>query len=311
MSRPSLVILDHFHRQIQEHHFLTPSRGPIPLHFNPATRSLAEFLWPCDGESRTKVTPDRLESFRRTHEFRAPCCLCPFLDQSYQHKEAVIGIIEVAHSLLDTSHSTFDGEYVAVCAAQRCGYSLRLEIFYPFDNLRIRAYPKRDVALPVQASVRVSEDLGPDVNHVGLSRLLDGSVSRVRGQRNRLALMRPDVPWKARDSFIDKLYKGIPESEFWRTFVQCTECKGVVLRLGMFTSHYCRTPGPAAHTTLHYHIQPPSSGESGSSSSVDQTELGVAEGGDDCETESEDEDSEQEDIEDIAGYFRVRQTERS
>lgn len=63
-----------------------------------------------------------LEAFRRTHDFRAPSCLCAFLDDE-DYSESVIGIVEVARGNADGNHdSIMNGQYVAACARQRCGY---------------------------------------------------------------------------------------------------------------------------------------------------------------------------------------------
>lgn len=39
------VICAHFLRQIEANHVCTPSRVPIPLHFDAATQSLSEWAW--------------------------------------------------------------------------------------------------------------------------------------------------------------------------------------------------------------------------------------------------------------------------
>ncbi|KAJ3549637.1 hypothetical protein NMY22_g804 [Coprinellus aureogranulatus] len=299
------VILGHFLRQIQEHHFLTPTRAPIPLHYNPSTKSLTEFFWPRDSESGAQVTPDMLETFRRTHKFRGPCCLCPLLDKSIRYMEAVIGFVDIARRDPYGNSSTFEGEFVAVCARHRCGYSLRLELFFPYRGLKFQACPKREVPLPVQASVQVSEDLGPTATrHEGLSQILEGSVSRIRGERNRLPHMSPEVSYNARNKFIDNLYNGVSEAEFWRTFAQCTECKAVLIVQGMFTfaSHRCRNSSITdanVRKTLRYH--PHAQSTEGASTSAEKDE-GEAEDDDGTESEcddGEDEDDEEEEEEDI------------
>lgn len=129
------VILGHFNRQIHENHFQTSDRSPLPLHFDTKTRSLGRYLWyvfrfaspapltqfpyrPRDRETKRLVAPSMLADFRRTHMFRAPCCLCPFMDGSSDYVETFIGVVEVAHHQPNELH----GEYVAVCSSQRCGY---------------------------------------------------------------------------------------------------------------------------------------------------------------------------------------------
>lgn len=138
------VILGHFIRQVQEHHYRTLVRSPLPLHYDTNTRSLSQYPWyyllssspashptylhnllqlrPCDEATGERVPPSMLEAFRRTHDLKGPCCLCPFLDRSNNYAEAFIGIVEVARHELEFSHSEPYGEYVAVCSRWRCGY---------------------------------------------------------------------------------------------------------------------------------------------------------------------------------------------
>lgn len=64
-----------------------------------------------------------LEAHRRTHHFRAPSCLCAYLDET-DYTETVIGLVEVARGDSDGNHdSILNGQYVAICERRRCGYS--------------------------------------------------------------------------------------------------------------------------------------------------------------------------------------------
>ena len=103
-----------------------------------------------------------LESCRRTHYFRAPSCLCAFLDNA-NYTESVIGIVEAARGPDDSGiyGPILNGQYVAVCERRRCGYSrgsiflvgarsscnlLRtvcLELFYGISDIQLETCRKR------------------------------------------------------------------------------------------------------------------------------------------------------------------------
>lgn len=70
---------------------------------------------PYNAESGERVSPSMLEAYQRSHEFRAPCCLCAFIDDG-EYTESEIGIVEAVHPTILT------GQYVALCARRRCGY---------------------------------------------------------------------------------------------------------------------------------------------------------------------------------------------
>jgi hypothetical protein len=73
---------------------------------------------PVDGETGERITPSELESHRRTHDFRAPCCLCA-LEQGSDYTESRIGLVNIP---LKGRGAFLNGEYVAECAMGRCGY---------------------------------------------------------------------------------------------------------------------------------------------------------------------------------------------
>ena len=62
-----------------------------------------------------------LEDYQKSHEFRAPCCLCASLDGA-EYTESAIGIVEEAHPGSGENGSFMNGQYVALCSARRCGY---------------------------------------------------------------------------------------------------------------------------------------------------------------------------------------------
>jgi hypothetical protein len=104
----------------------------------------------------SRVTPEDLEEYRRSHEFLAPCCLCAFTD-GVEYQETTIGIVALG-AASDPQHGT----YVAHCSNQRCGYSgqcirqiaeltnvahmqrkVCLEAFYTAQGLRVKSYNRR------------------------------------------------------------------------------------------------------------------------------------------------------------------------
>ena len=76
---------------------------------------------PCDPDSKNRVPPSELEAFRRTHKLIGPSCLCAFLDGS-DYTETRIGVVETASGYHGRDRFNVHGEYIAICAKQRCGY---------------------------------------------------------------------------------------------------------------------------------------------------------------------------------------------
>ncbi|TEB04126.1 hypothetical protein FA13DRAFT_1723346 [Coprinellus micaceus] len=110
------------------------------------------------------------------------------------------------------------GEYAATCAAQRCGF-----FHTPLD-------PQQLVHVAdIERSFRAGD---------GLFQVMPDAV--LRGRRRGLELIQPDVPQKTKESLVENLWHGIPESSFWDLFVQCLLCKDVLLREGMMASHKCK-----------------------------------------------------------------------
>ncbi|TEB03998.1 hypothetical protein FA13DRAFT_1723470 [Coprinellus micaceus] len=74
-------------------------------------------LEPCyDDATSTKVPPDELEGHRQEYYFRAPSCLCAYLDDDLAYSECKITLIEpVPENKRDPRRRPFIGEYVAEC----------------------------------------------------------------------------------------------------------------------------------------------------------------------------------------------------
>ncbi|TEB25634.1 hypothetical protein FA13DRAFT_1796327 [Coprinellus micaceus] len=231
------VILGHFIRQVQEHHFRTSTRAPRPLHYDTSTKSLAQYPWPCDEETGEKTSPSMLEAFRRTHEFKGPCCLCPLLDESNNYAEAFIGIIEVARHEVSESTLHGDGPFSQMNGLPA---SVRLETFFELPHLMVEACHKRGNPLPPQA-LNHRSDLQRAMDSPGLFQVINSPTIKGWG-REWLSTMDPGLPEQARLSFMQKLTEGIAEEDFWLTFIQCASCGLVILRQGAFTIHKCNMP---------------------------------------------------------------------
>ncbi|KAG0693481.1 hypothetical protein DFH29DRAFT_881418 [Suillus ampliporus] len=84
------------------------------LELDKTGETLCTWHWPVkkDGE---RVVPSDLVAYRNSHQFRAPHCLCAFMDDHdpINHHEAAIVISTRGPNL---------GQYVACCALSKCGY---------------------------------------------------------------------------------------------------------------------------------------------------------------------------------------------
>ena len=124
---------------------------------------LTVYIRPCDPSTGIRIPPGGFEAHKRTHDFRTPCCLCAFLDND-EYTESHVGVVE---SLVGENHvqsrSISNGEYIAVCGRNRCGYfgqsfmsSLQprlnipssstpvcLERFYLLPDIKTRMYDQR------------------------------------------------------------------------------------------------------------------------------------------------------------------------
>ncbi|TEB15351.1 hypothetical protein FA13DRAFT_1721217 [Coprinellus micaceus] len=218
-----------FIRQIQDYHRPTPTRAAYPLHYDTKTQALVEFPWPYDPESGQRIAPDMLEAYQKSHEFRAPCCLCAFIEgKAYSKSE--IGIVDGGRATVLT------GQYVALCSSRRCGYFVCLEWFYTMDGLMLQTCRKRDHPLPSKESAHFSDslDLSRPLNPASLTPMVPAT-----GTPKNLRLIKPAMPKKAMEELFWDLAHGVSWETFASTFAQCLVCKAIVLREGMFSQHRC------------------------------------------------------------------------
>ncbi|KAJ3533282.1 hypothetical protein NMY22_g7399 [Coprinellus aureogranulatus] len=233
-------LLSHFLRQVEGHHVKTPSRSPLALHYQPKTQSLAEYPWPLDPTTKRRIPPSELEAFRRTHIFTGPCCLCSYLEGG-GYTEARIAIVSTAKAGIGgETHlgaSGIGGEYVAVCARQRCGYFLCLERFYPLDGLRLRVCRKRAAPLPVE-DLSIVSILGKESKGGGgLVQIIGDTFAR--GPGDLLRQFDIEARKKAHLRRVKVFGDGVPQDMFWGMFVQCIACK-LVMFADCCSTHTCQ-----------------------------------------------------------------------
>ncbi|KAJ2930846.1 hypothetical protein H1R20_g6239, partial [Candolleomyces eurysporus] len=171
----------HFLRQVEAFHVHTKHSTPRPMHYDSSMQSVVDYPWPYDLEMGRRLFPSEFEGYRRTHEFEAPSCMCAHLD-GQDYTESRIGIVETLNDDRDRNLSTLHGEYVAICAKQRCGYLLCLERFYAVGHLKLRKCRKRAQPLPPQELTCISS-LGRSLSGGnGLFQVMQDAV--VRGRPN-------------------------------------------------------------------------------------------------------------------------------
>ncbi|TEB38581.1 hypothetical protein FA13DRAFT_1784901 [Coprinellus micaceus] len=246
IQTPSLrIMLSHFLNQILSHHSRTPSQNPVALHWDSRTKSLKEFAWPCDSSTGDRVLPGELEGHRRSHTFRGPSCLCAFLDGG-EYAETQFGIVEgIRGAGLARNGSVLNGEYVAVCARNRCGY---FQQFYPLQGIKVQFYKRRGFPLPPQNLIKISDIEKYHSNGAGLFQVLPDMM--LRGNAKELeSLDSGEVLANHGAELLTDFTEGMSEIRFWSTFVQCLRCKAIFLRQYYAVSHRGTCPRSRATVT--------------------------------------------------------------
>ncbi|KAH6866071.1 hypothetical protein BKA70DRAFT_1454529 [Coprinopsis sp. MPI-PUGE-AT-0042] len=212
------------------------------LHFDHEYNNIVPWFWPVyDTDDNAvqvnpalvnaRVTPDDLEEYRRCHFFLAPCCLCAYINGvRYTETRIVVS---------DTSGEDNGGTFIAECAQRRCGYSVCLELFYTFPGLRLRKYERR--ARPLDFAAHVARE-GVDTHTLedGAVGLLKPILSIHQGKRKFDVVDLSASPMALRKKRLRQLgTTGISEVAFWDTFVQCFQCKKIVLKDTAPGLHHC------------------------------------------------------------------------
>ncbi|PIL33182.1 hypothetical protein GSI_04632 [Ganoderma sinense ZZ0214-1] len=83
--------------------------------------------------SGTLVAPEDLREHRASRDFLGPCCLCPALTG-----ENTRTFVEAA------MYDRGDGEFVAMCATDDCGYLVFLGRIFQRGNMPTVTYTKRE-----------------------------------------------------------------------------------------------------------------------------------------------------------------------
>ncbi|KAJ3539560.1 hypothetical protein NMY22_g4685 [Coprinellus aureogranulatus] len=177
------------------------------------------------------VPPDALDRYRHTHHFKGPCCLCAFLDVS-EFTEAKMGLLQTVG--LNGSLVANLGQYVAMCAKERCGYFVVLENFYVHPGLQGKVYVKRDKPLAtLDPFTFITDDTEETAKRAGLRQvriLQDEGGTALRGSRKLLRTEDPNYFVKAEERMEELVFRGLPSEEFWEVFIQCVDCKRVIPR---------------------------------------------------------------------------------
>ncbi|KAG2737999.1 hypothetical protein P692DRAFT_20882954 [Suillus brevipes Sb2] len=100
------------------------------LHYHPQTRELSTYPWPINGRG-DKIHPSQFATYRETHIFRYPCCLC------------AMGDTYVEASVFQLTHGVSQGDYIAECATGYCGYMLNIEKFFERSYVLTMYYPRK------------------------------------------------------------------------------------------------------------------------------------------------------------------------
>ncbi|KAH6891955.1 hypothetical protein BKA70DRAFT_1233750 [Coprinopsis sp. MPI-PUGE-AT-0042] len=230
-THTNTVALNHFHERIQVAHFQTLTTSPSILHWDSKTGDLSTWKWPVELGTGRRVPPSDLEDHRRTHRFRAPSCLCAYLDREH-YTESSIGVVHVPMKL--ASASSLNGEYTAECATGRCGYLVCLERFYVLPVLPVRGYSKRDTPRPPTLLTHNST-----IDFLkGLQQVLPSSNAHGRGTK-RLRVEEPDDGEPTLSKVTDLIKGGISEGAFYVLFIQCFLCQAVILRSCFPHDHHC------------------------------------------------------------------------
>ncbi|KAG1876146.1 hypothetical protein C8R48DRAFT_768991 [Suillus tomentosus] len=186
------------------------------LELDETREKLCVWHWPVkdDGE---RVAPSDLVTYRKSHQFRGPRCLCLLLDEHDPSNHYEAAIVKV-------SRGPNAGEYLACCALSKCGYVVFIEKLHGSIGLPIKCYPRRrpDEARPLDV-------VFVDGNDIELADV----IQRRQPRRNDTHTTFEKL--MKLDSFTRP---GLTQGEFRRFLTRCNCCELVMTRR-MFERHEC------------------------------------------------------------------------
>ncbi|KAI1784129.1 hypothetical protein LXA43DRAFT_1101727 [Ganoderma leucocontextum] len=201
------------------------------LQFDSERQVLRSWLWPKE-HSGALVAPENLREHRTSHDFLGPCCFCPAFPG-----ENTVGFVEAA--MLDRG----DGEFVAICPADNCGYLVFLGRIFQRGNMPTVTYLKRgDGTIKPPRVFHQSEDTDNvfERAHFQGSEVRFGIVDTALPAISpaRRVLPRPVKYHELLRKLDSRVQPGVPENAMKLLFARCNKCNKVTTRR-VFLYHAC------------------------------------------------------------------------
>ncbi|OJA16861.1 hypothetical protein AZE42_09972 [Rhizopogon vesiculosus] len=108
------------------------------LHYDSASKSMIEWCWPTDGDGK-KILPSGLEKYHDEYNFRYPCCICADGGGRGAYVEAAV--------YPWWNKSTKKTDWTTRCASDRCGYQVKIDMYFQLSSLATTRYPRRGMSL--------------------------------------------------------------------------------------------------------------------------------------------------------------------
>ncbi|KAG2129631.1 hypothetical protein DEU56DRAFT_915136 [Suillus clintonianus] len=105
------------------------------LHYDGASKSMVDWFWPADGDGK-KIPPFNLEIHRDEYNFRYPCCICADGGGRGEYVESAV------YSWWDKD--TDQTDWTARCASDRCGYKVKMDMYFRLPTVATFQYPRRE-----------------------------------------------------------------------------------------------------------------------------------------------------------------------
>ncbi|KAF6754695.1 hypothetical protein DFP72DRAFT_848092 [Ephemerocybe angulata] len=253
-----------FLREIEARHMRFTFRPPMLLHYHSPRGELIEWAWylltrlmDSEGPSMLKCSSD----YAQINSKIIAGHISSVLLHGEAYSETSISIVESlpsVHADPDRNMDIVNGEYVATCARNRCGY---FERFFAVKESNVQIYPERGKQLLVdEINLRAHASSADHRSPEGVSRLAIINESS-RREEGGLFQVVPDmgstcprirercldaeeisVAVEQNASLQNDLMMGVNEERFWALFVQCHLCKTVMLRKPFATLHSCIQP---------------------------------------------------------------------